>query len=191
MNLPSNFPRTPLIDVLWQKVSDIQPVQDGLLFTTSARAFPAKAIAETPGKERPVSLYHWTRANGGIAAAVDDTGPLFLPSPDGKRILYIDISPPTGNTPGKQELFVMNSNGSDSHLLLDLSAFSQLPMWPSWHGNDAISFIDLASIDLPSEAGKDPPYRIPTSLNTNSPPPTAFSSAKSLAKAGRWIVCHQ
>jgi hypothetical protein len=146
--------RTPLVDVLPQQTMFLQPTDDGLLFTTSPRSFPTKAI---PSDQRSIGLYHFTRANGGVAAMSESTHALFLPSPDGKRILFMRITPKTEKMPERRELCVMNANGSDEHLLSDVTTFGQeLPMWPTWHGNDEISFVSSTSQDLPAEAGKEP-----------------------------------
>src|SRR4029077_11897913 len=37
--------RTPLVDVLPQETMFLQPTEDGLLFTTTLRSFPTKAMA--------------------------------------------------------------------------------------------------------------------------------------------------
>lgn len=147
--------RTPLVDVLLQRTTFIQPAEEGLLFTTMPRLFPARAARENI--ERSAGLYHFSRANGGLTAMVESTADLFQPSPDGKRILFIKVTAATGTMAEKRELCVMNTNGSDEHALRDVSSYGAIPpMWPTWHGIDEITFVSPAGQDLQVQAGKDP-----------------------------------
>jgi hypothetical protein len=142
--------RNPLVEVLWQKTTDLKAVEDGLLFTTVGRTFPANS-ASWPGDLAQASIYHFTRANGGLGVLSDSTSDLFLPSPDGKRILFLH------GPPGKLQIAVMNANGSDPHDLRDIHEYgSQPPMWPSWHGNDQITFVSAEGTNLPAAVGQTP-----------------------------------
>jgi len=59
--------------------------------------------------------------------------------------------------PARRELCVMNANGSDEHVLRDISGYGQQPpMWPAWHGSDEITFVSPTGVDLPVQEGKDP-----------------------------------
>ena len=51
----------------------------------------------------------------------------------------------------------MNANGSDEHVLFDATVYGpQMPLWPTWRGNDEITFTSSAGQDLPVQPGKDP-----------------------------------
>jgi hypothetical protein len=92
----------------------------------------------------PYKLYHWSRADRSVTAIADDVGPLFMTSPDGKRILFEKITSQTTAVPRKRELAIINANGSDAHVLRDLSVFGNhydLPMFPMWRNNEEIAFI--------------------------------------------------
>ncbi|HSV13068.1 MAG TPA: hypothetical protein VLI90_02330 [Tepidisphaeraceae bacterium] len=147
--------RTPLVDLIPSTTTFMQPTGDGLLFTTVAASVPVKASKEN--EHRPPGLFHYTRANGGVTAMAEATEQLFMPSPDGKRILYIKLTPASEKMPLKRELCVMNANGSDEHVLRDLTIFGQQPpMWPGWRGNDEITFVGSKAEDQPVQEGKDP-----------------------------------
>ncbi len=144
--------RVPLVDVLWDKTSYLQRTEDGLLFTSMPRTFPVKSRSEN---DRPPGLYHFTKADGGVVAMEEFAFPLFQPSPDGKRILYLKVTPAAKETPEKRELAVMNSNGSDSHVLCDITGFGpQPPIWPGWHGNDEMTFASPTPQDFPGQDGR-------------------------------------
>jgi len=85
--------RTPQVDVIPGATAFIQPTEDGLVFTTLPRSFPVKSAKQNV--DRPPGLYHFTRANGGVTAMAESSGPVFMPSPDGKRILYVKVTPRT------------------------------------------------------------------------------------------------
>jgi hypothetical protein len=171
--------RTPLVDVLPRETAFIQPTGDGFLFTTTPREFPAKTINIA---ERPTGLYHYTRANGGVAAMAESTHSLFLPSPDGKRILYLHIIPKTEKMPERRELCVMNANGSDQHVLSDVTMYGQqLPMWPTWHGNEQITFIAPGALDVPAAEGNEPRVAFDVVL-FNISPQGALEAVKTLSQ---------
>lgn len=147
--------RTSLVDVLPNRTTYLQSTDDGLLFTTMPRAFPVRSSKENA--ERPPGLYHYTRANGGITAMAESSADLFSASPDNKRILYFKVTPATDKMPAKRELAVMNANGSDEHILRDVSGQGDVPaMWPAWHGNEEITFISPSAQDLPVQQAKEP-----------------------------------
>lgn len=137
--------RTPLLEVIPAETGWIVAQGRDLLLTAVPRTFPSKPPAEYED-EPVVNLYRFTRANGGVSAIAEGTGPLFMPSPDGKRILFEKVIPATADKPARRELALMSSNGSDSHILRDITAFgTSQPMWPNWRGNDEIAYIESAA----------------------------------------------
>jgi hypothetical protein len=123
-----------------------------VLFTAAPVAFPSKPQKLEEGLHK---LYHVSLGDCGVASVMDDVGPMFLPSPDGKRVLIEKITPATEIHPAKHELAVMNVNGSNLLPLRDISAFNgSLPMWPSWRGNNQVAFIseDARIITVGEEA---------------------------------------
>jgi len=147
--------RKPLVDVIWKKTSCLAATEDGLLFTSSGRAYPSKTI---PGSDEAApNLYHYTRADGAIAAIADSTDPFFLLSPDAKHVLFVKHALIPGNEQGKHELGMMNPNGSDAHTLMDISGFGwPAPMFPTWRGNDSITFVSSTGTDIPQQPGEEP-----------------------------------
>ena len=126
------------------------------MFTAAPRAFPGTPVQGSP--EQVFKLYHFSCADSGLTVLADDVGELFDASPDGKRILYERRSAPEVSTtapattepstqPLRHDLCVMNANGSDPHVLRSLDEYvgdPKPPMWPAWHGDDQITFIDSA-----------------------------------------------
>ena len=171
--------RVPLADVLWDRTGCIAAVDDGLLFTTAGRVFPAKA--SKAAADQPPNLYHYSRADGKLTMIAESTGDLFAVSPDGRRILYIKDTPGIDGSPDRRELAAMNIDGTDGHVLSDISRYgSQSPMWPAWHGNDRVTFVSPGGADLPGKPDEDPrmafdvvDYRI---TPTNSLEPAATLS---------------
>ncbi len=147
--------RIALVDVLWDRTSCLFAVEDGLLLTTAGRVFPAASSKSTAGS--PPNLYHYSRADGKLTTIAESTGELFAVSPDGKRILYIKDTPGAEEHLEKRELAVINSDGSNGHILLDISRYGAQPsMWPAWHGNDRITFVPGDGKDLPGKPDDDP-----------------------------------
>jgi dipeptidyl aminopeptidase/acylaminoacyl peptidase len=147
--------RTPVVDVLTDRTDCLAAVSDGMLFTTSARAFPA--VSSKAAADRPPSLYRFSSGDGKLKMLAESTGQLFSISPDGKRVLYISDTPGVDESPDKRELAVMDIDGSNPHVLMDISRYgSQPPMWPTWHGNDRITFVSAGGKDLPGKADEDP-----------------------------------
>ncbi|MGH7213908.1 MAG: hypothetical protein ACREIT_04015, partial [Tepidisphaeraceae bacterium] len=133
--------RTELLDVVPAHTPWMQALPEGdLLFTAFPRSFPASATIQ-PSEESAYKLFHFSRPNRGVTAIVEEAGRLFLPSPDGKRVLFEKITPATSAMPMKRELALMNANGSDVTVLRDLGQYTDLPMWPTWRGNDEIAFV--------------------------------------------------
>lgn len=105
-----------------------------LLFTAAPATFPGPPHE---WDDPPLKLLHFTR-DGGVAAIAENVGALFAPSPDGKQILFES----SGEDGSGSELWIMNANGSDPHLLRNLNDYNGLPpMWPAWLGNDRIVFV--------------------------------------------------
>ena len=146
--------RTTLLDVIPAQTPWLQPLGEDLLLSAYPRTFPGKPTEEL-SDDTPFKLYHYSRADRGITAIADDVGPLFMPSPDGKRILIEKITPATAAKPVKKELVVVNANGSDGHVLRDLTAYPTLPLWPTWRGNDEITFVPPVDPANPPAAAED------------------------------------
>jgi Tol biopolymer transport system component len=147
--------RVPVVDVLWDRTECLQPLGDGLLFTTSGRLFPAVSSKAATGQ--PANLYYYSRSDSKVKLIAESTGDLFAASPDGKRILYIKITPGVDESPEKRALAIINSDGSNEHLLLYISRYgAQPPMWPAWRGNDRITFVSPSGQDLPGKPDDDP-----------------------------------
>jgi len=150
--------RRPLLDVLLPLTKWIEPCKGGFIFTAAPRAFPAPSTPDLP--RQPYKLFNYSCADGGLAVLADDVGELFDASPDGKRILFEKLTaaevpaarPTTAESlsrpaPARDELCVMNANGSDPHVLRSLDEYigdPSPPMWPAWRGNDQITFIATA-----------------------------------------------
>ncbi len=130
--------RTALFDVLPGETPYLAALGENLLVTSVSRSFPGKPIADDD--KRICKLYLWTRANCGIVSIADEVGPLFAVSPDGQRVLIEKISPKTDQSPAKRELQVVRTNGSDGHMLRDLSKHDAFALWPAWRGNSEITF---------------------------------------------------
>jgi len=136
----------------------MEPCKGGLMFSAAPRAFPAPPTPDSP--QQIYKLFHYSCEDGGLSVLADDVGELFDASPDGRRILFerrtpaeIAASSPTiaeaSSKPGpiKDELCIMNSNGSDPHVLRSLDEYvgdPKPPMWPAWRGNDQITFTATA-----------------------------------------------
>ena len=147
--------RASLVDVLTDRTDCLAAVSDGMLFTTSGRTFPA--VSSKAATDRPPSLYRFSSSDGKLKMLAESTGQLFSISPDGKRVLYIADKPGVDESSDKRELAVMDIDGSNPHVLMDISRYgSQPPMWPAWHGNDRITFVSASGTDLPGKADEDP-----------------------------------
>lgn len=111
----------------------IQPLGRDLLFAGTSLHLPSKS------EEQPkLDLFHYSRQAGTVKALAENVGPLFMPSPDGRRILY---EQKTGEG-DDSSLVVMNANGSDPHVLReDLRPYGRVGMWPAWRGNDHITLV--------------------------------------------------
>jgi hypothetical protein len=154
------LPRETLVDVILPLTGWMEGCPDGVLFTASPRIYPGPPTADGPSSI--FKLFHLTCVNGGLTVLSDDVGELFEVSPDGKRILFEKLTPPepaatcptTGSpttdpttsqpTPIRDELCVMNANGSNPYVLRSLDDYVGTPappMWPAWRGNDQITFI--------------------------------------------------
>lgn len=130
--------RRALADVLYDNNAWMQPLGQDLLFTTRPRSLPS---APASG-DKPYRLCHLSRADGQITALADDVGPVFMPSPDGQRILFEKITPKTHASEEVHELAVMNRNGSSVRALCKAKV-EDTPMLPTWRGNDQIVFTAL------------------------------------------------
>jgi hypothetical protein len=159
----ATLPRQTLLQTIVPLTGWMEPCKGGLLFTAAPRTFPAPPVADS---QQPVfKLFHFSLADCGLTVLADDVGELFEASPDGKRILFERLTQPeppaaapattesakqlpTSQPPQTHDdLCVMNANGSDPHVLRSLDEYignPQPPMWPSWRGNDQITFIASA-----------------------------------------------
>jgi hypothetical protein len=154
----ATLPRKALLDVIPPLTKWMEPCTGGVIFSAAPRAFPAPPTVDSAAPD--YKLFHYSCADGGLSVLADDVGELFDASPDGKRILYERLtpaevpatSPSTAESsnkpaPAKDELCVMNANGSDPHVLRSLDEYvgdPKPPMWPAWRGNDQITFIAAA-----------------------------------------------
>jgi Tol biopolymer transport system component len=143
---------TPLLRVLTSQTNCIHPAGDELIFVTEPVSYPGTINNKL---DCQCNLYQWTRANREVAILAEDVGPLFMASPDGKRILYQKRS--AGKDSKRSELAVMNANGSNSHVLSDLNQYKKIPMWPTWRGNEQIVFVE----PMDAKKAKDANGRIP------------------------------
>jgi hypothetical protein len=151
------MPRTPFLEAILPLTMWMEPCNGGMMFTAAPRAFPAAPVPES--SQTLYKLYHYSCADGGLTVLADDVGELFDASPDGKRILFekrtgpeVTTTTTTSEAPEKppalrDDLCVMNANGSDPHVLRSLDEYvgdPKPPMWPAWHGDDQITFIATA-----------------------------------------------
>jgi hypothetical protein len=130
----TEFEQSTLAHVVPAATPWLQALGEDILLTAAPMSLPGK-----PSEHDAMNLYYLSRADGSITSIAEDIGPLFAPSPDGKRILFEKKTPREGQST-KAELAIMNSNGSDVHVLRD-NTDSGLPMWPAWRGNDEIAFV--------------------------------------------------
>jgi len=133
---------TPLLSVLPNSTSAIAGSDKGLLVQTAQATFPSSATQ--PVADR---IYAVTpdgkqfRDLATVALGVMSLGP------DGKHILFIRTS-----DRGNSELAMMNVDGTQPRMLMDLSAFKNgLPLMPTWHGNDRITFASATGTPLASD----------------------------------------
>jgi hypothetical protein len=156
----ATLPRQRLLDVIISQTGWMEACDCGLIFTAAPRTFPGPPSADEPSIAK---LYQFNYSDGGLTVLADATGPLFDLSPDGKRLLFEKITPqepsatcptitqnsppPASQPPLRDELCVMNINGSEPHVLasfMDYTGSPNPPMWPAWHGNDQITFLGPA-----------------------------------------------
>lgn len=138
--------RTHLLDLLASDTFWVQPLGEDLLLTTRKAAFPAAAQPDS------VTLFLFTPKNGALVPLADRVGPIFMPSPDGKRIMFEQITKEGPDAVQQRHLAVMNANGSDPHILCRLP--QHLPMYPNWHGSDRITFVAPAQVNAPTSNGR-------------------------------------
>lgn len=140
--------RQTLLDVQAGTAVWIQPLDSDILLSVAwhdGNAFDPKI--------HPMRIIRYRRdgagENDGSEIFADWTGGLFAISPDQKRILFERITPRKGAAP-KVELMIMETGGGNPRVLRDVTQHVMTqPMWPSWRGNDQITF-------TPSPAGDDP-----------------------------------
>lgn len=128
--------RKPLLEVLPGQTPWLAAIDtENIVFTSKPHAYPGP-----PADRNEYHLFHYSRADGALTAIAEDAGPFFLPSPDGTRILYQKLTPGTAGGSDTAELAVIDVNGSNGHVLRDLSDIG-LPLWAGWRGNDQITFV--------------------------------------------------
>ena len=130
--------RTYLLDVVAGETFWMQPKGDDLLLTAVGRTVPGKPIADDDLLNN-IKLFMWTRANGGMVAVAESVGPLFALSPDGSRVMIHKITPKSEKMPGKFELMVIRTNGSDGRILRTINEGEPMPMWPAWRSDTQIA----------------------------------------------------
>ncbi|MCC6423858.1 MAG: PD40 domain-containing protein [Phycisphaerales bacterium] len=134
--------RNPLLDVLWSDTLWIQPLGEDLLLTTRKAVYPATTQPATG------TLFLFSPRNGALVPLAENVGPIFMPSPDGKFILFQQ------NTSDGTTLSVMNANGSNPQSLRKLP--SNLPMYPNWRTSAQITYAAPFDEQSPSTQGRTP-----------------------------------
>lgn len=132
--------RNALLDVLWSDTYWIQPLGEDLLLTTRKASFPATTQPST------ATLFLFTPRNSALVPLAENVGPIFMPSPDGKFILFKQITSDGSN------LSLMNANGSNPQTLRKLP--SNLPMYPNWRTSDQITYAAPFDAQSPSTDGR-------------------------------------
>jgi hypothetical protein len=163
---------TPLLSVLPGSTSAIAASDKGLLVQTSQATFPAPAT-------QPISTSIYSVSSDGKQCqnlATVDVGVMSL-SPDGKRILFI-----RSNAKGSSELAMMNVDGTQQRLLMDLTIFENgLPLMPTWHGNDRITFASTTGRVLPPEKDESKPKIAYDVVDYSIPPTGVMQPAQTLS----------
>ena len=85
----------------------------------------------------------WPEKEAESEATTEQSPATPVSSMDGNKASSKPTSAPTTEPAPRRELSVMNANGSNPHVL---RVAESLPMWPAWHGNDEITFIDPAPL---------------------------------------------
>lgn len=121
-------------------------VGDELWVTTMALALPAemKALEESAPLH---SLYRVQVKERRLERIRENVGQLFVPSPDAKRVLFESVEVRGGNK--ERSLSVMDVASGAVSDLRRVSDYPELPMFPSWAGNEEILFV--------AEPGKSEP----------------------------------
>jgi hypothetical protein len=130
--------RTTLLDVIAGETFWMQPKGDDLLLTAVGRSMPGKPIGDDDLINN-IKLFLWTRANGGMVAVAETVGPLFALSPDGGRVMIHKITPKNEKMPGKYEVMVIRTNGSDGVSLRTINEGEPMPMWPAWRNETQVA----------------------------------------------------
>lgn len=107
---------------------------------------------KTPGDSDDkdiASLYRLIGRTGGMERVAKDVGLLFVPSPDGQRILYAQGG-------DDSRLVVMSARGGSRRQIID--NWNGRALWPSWRTNDEIvvATTQPAQGDQPDEQGRVP-----------------------------------
>jgi hypothetical protein len=135
---------TPLLDVLPNSTTAIACSDKSLLVLTTQATFPSSTTQPTASKIYAVAM-------DGKQFRELATADMMSLSPDGKRILFIR---PTEQ--GADQLAMMNADGTQVRMLMDLGVFKDgLPLMPTWHGNDRITFAAATGTPVPIEMKKE------------------------------------
>ncbi len=147
--------RRPRVAVLPDATTAPQPAAGGLVFLTTAAAFPA------PPSAPPATALFRVRPDGRLdrlADAVVAAGLAFSVSPDGRRILFCQAADHGGGPDGRgpaDELAVMDADGSHRHRLMTLAGIPSSSVKPAWHGSGRITFVSTAAGQpVPAGAGQ-------------------------------------
>lgn len=140
----------PLLNLTTELTGWIQAINhEAILFTAVDQKFPGPIL--DVDKDRSFKLFQYTFANSALSIVAENVGNLFTLSPDGKHILFERVTPAGESMPERHELAVMNVNGSDAHVLRDLSQYVQLPMWPAWRDAEHFAFVPAVTPENPAQ----------------------------------------